>query len=319
MTSGPTVPARIGNVIDGEPSEKVRRGGAVGHDVRLHPGFVRLRSIPRSIVRPAGHRRSADLLRGLSARGLHVLAAEPASRRAQRGDAAGASVASPGSARPASRSHSSLSREVEQPVERRDVRRRDIAAPRASRKPREDQVVLQHSAPAAPAQAVERAASAPGAGRAAATSGRARCSTPGPSSKSPSGPDPVAFASRASCACPALDRPLDHDVLDLADRLRRVEPLRAHVDAVHDRVAAEQPVRVLEVVEALVDRLVARVGDEAVGGEQPGRTDELVRVPPERRAGGRAAGAEDALVEPVELLAVLGRLQPLLLGRAACR
>ena len=41
----------------------------------------------------------------------------------------------------------------------------------------------------------------------------------------------------------ASHRALDHDVLDLADRLRRIEALRADVDAIHDRVAAEQPVR----------------------------------------------------------------------------
>ena len=97
--------------------------------------------------------------------------------------------------------------------------------------------------------------------------------------------------------------------------LRRVEVLRADVDAVHDGMAAEQAVRVLEVVEALGGRLVARVGDEAVGLQQAGRADELVRVPPERRAGGRAAGAQDALVEAVQLLALLRRLQALALGR----
>ena len=47
--------------------------------------------------------------------------------------------------------------------------------------------------------------------------------------------------------------------------------------------------------------LVARVGDEAVGLQQARRADELVRVPPERRAGGRAAGAQDALVQAVQL------------------
>ena len=83
------------------------------------------------------------------------------------------------------------------------------------------------------------------------------------------------------------------------------EPLRADVHAVHDGVAAEQPVRVFEVVQALVGRLVARVGDEAVGLQQAGRADELVRVPPERRAGGGAAGAQDALVQAVQLLALL--------------
>ena len=97
--------------------------------------------------------------------------------------------------------------------------------------------------------------------------------------------------------------------------LRRVQALRAHVDAVHDRVAAEQAVRVLQVVETLAGRLVAAVGDEAIGLQQAGRTDELVRIPPERRARGRAARAQDALVQAVELFALRGRLQALLLRR----
>ena len=113
----------------------------------------------------------------------------------------------------------------------------------------------------------------------------------------------------------ASHRPLDHDLLDLADRLGRIESLRADVDAIHDRVATEEAVRILEVVEARSDRFVARVGDEAVGGEQPRRSHELVGIPPERGACRRATGAEDALVESIQLFAVLGRLQPLLLGR----
>src|SRR5690349_3018395 len=53
----------------------------------------------------------------------------------------------------------------------------------------------------------------------------------------------------SSCAS---NSPFDQQFLDLADRPRRVEPLRAHVDAIHDGVAAEQAVRVFKVVEALV-------------------------------------------------------------------
>jgi hypothetical protein len=45
-------------------------------------------------------------------------------------------------------------------------------------------------------------------------------------------------------------------------------------------MAAEQPVRILEVVQALAGGLVARIGDEAVGLQETRRADELVRVPP---------------------------------------
>src|ERR1700751_1226211 len=85
-----------------------------------------------------------------------------------------------------------------------------------------------------------------------------------------------------------------HHFLDLADRLRRVQALWADVDAVHDRVAAEQAVRILEIVQARASVLVAAVGDEAVRLQQAGGADELVRVPPEAGAGRGARCAQDA-------------------------
>jgi len=53
--------------------------------------------------------------------------------------------------------------------------------------------------------------------------------------------------------------PLDHQALDVGDGLGRVEMLGAGLGAVHDGVAAVEPERVLEVVEPLAGRLVARV------------------------------------------------------------
>src|SRR5205823_677524 len=72
-------------------------------------------------------------------------------------------------------------------------------------------------------------------------------------------------------------RPLDHDVLDLPDRRRRIQALWADVHAIHDRVTAKQPVRIVEVIEPLVQCLVAAVGDEAVRREQSRRAHELIR------------------------------------------
>ena len=80
-------------------------------------------------------------------------------------------------------------------------------------------------------------------------------------------------------------------------------------------MAAKQPVRVFEIVETLARGFVARVGDEPVGLQQSRGADKLVGIPPERRAGRRAACAQDALVEAVQLLAIRRRLQTLLLGR----
>src|SRR5512145_1182919 len=62
-------------------------------------------------------------------------------------------------------------------------------------------------------------------------------------------------------------------LLDLGNRLGRVQVLRAGFGAVHDRVAAVQAERVLELVQALAGRLVARVDDPTIGGQQGGRAE----------------------------------------------
>src|SRR5215510_11927587 len=112
-----------------------------------------------------------------------------------------------------------------------------------------------------------------------------------------------------------LHLPLDHLLLDLGNGLRRIEMLRAGVGAVHDGVAAIEPERVLEIVEALAGRLVAAVDDPALRLQQRRGAEEAVAVPPVARTRRRAAGTQDALVEPVELAAVVVALPPFLLGR----
>src|SRR4051812_47036280 len=74
--------------------------------------------------------------------------------------------------------------------------------------------------------------------------------------------------------------PRDHHLLDLGDGLCRVEALRAGVGAVHDGVAAVEPERVVQGVEALAGRLVAAVDEPAIGLEQGGGAEEAVAVPP---------------------------------------
>src|SRR6185312_10401926 len=107
-----------------------------------------------------------------------------------------------------------------------------------------------------------------------------------------------------------LDLPLDHLQLELRDGLRRVEALRARLGAVHDGVAAVEPERVFEVVETFAGGLIAGIRDPAVRLQQRGGPKVAVAVPPVARARGRAAGAQDALVEAVELFAVLVALFP---------
>src|SRR6266851_10342164 len=109
--------------------------------------------------------------------------------------------------------------------------------------------------------------------------------------------------------------PLDHHPLDLGDGLGGVEALRAGLGAVHDGVAAVEAERILEIVEALSGRLIPTVLEPAVGLKQRSGPEETLAVPPIARAGGRAARAQDAFVEAVELLTVLVALLPLLLRR----
>ena len=70
-------------------------------------------------------------------------------------------------------------------------------------------------------------------------------------------------------------------------------------------MASVQAHAIVQRILALGHLLVSRVGDPAVRLEENGGTEVLFLVPPVGRAGGRAAGAEDAFVEAVELLALV--------------
>src|SRR5262245_17366611 len=74
-------------------------------------------------------------------------------------------------------------------------------------------------------------------------------------------------------------------LLDLADCLGGIQILRTRFGAVHDRVAAVQPERILQRIESLAGRFVAAVDDPAVGGEQRGGPEKAIAVPPVARAG----------------------------------
>src|SRR4029453_284924 len=104
---------------------------------------------------------------------------------------------------------------------------------------------------------------------------------------------------QASIARVPLFRALDQLPLERSDRRRRVQPLGAGLGAVEDGVAAVEPERVLELVEALARALVAAVLDPAVRLQQDGGAEIAFAVPPVGGAGGRAAGAQDTLIEPV--------------------
>lgn len=76
-------------------------------------------------------------------------------------------------------------------------------------------------------------------------------------------------------------------------------------------MAAEDAERVFELVEALAGGFVAAVDEPAIGLQEDRRAEVAVAVPPIARAARRAAGAEDAFIEAVQLGAVLRTLQAL--------
>src|ERR1700741_3445490 len=96
-----------------------------------------------------------------------------------------------------------------------------------------------------------------------------------------------------------LSTAIGHHFLGMADRLRRIEPFRTRLRAVHDRVAAIEAERIVEAIEALAGVLIATVGQPAIRLQQDRRSEVLVLVPPVARARRRAAEAQDAFPEPV--------------------
>ncbi len=113
----------------------------------------------------------------------------------------------------------------------------------------------------------------------------------------------------------SLNLSLDHHLLDVGDFLRRIEALRAGLRAIQDGVAAIEPERILQEIEPLAGSFVARILQPAAGLQQCGGAEIAIAIPPIARAGGRAAGAQDAFVETIELLAVALALPPFLLRR----
>ena len=99
-----------------------------------------------------------------------------------------------------------------------------------------------------------------------------------------------------------------HHFLNLRYSLPGVQTLGASSGAIKNGMAAIQAHAIVQHRLALLFALVARIGQPAVGLQEHGRTEVFFAIPPVRGAWGRAARAEDAFVQPVEFLAVLGRL-----------
>lgn len=98
-------------------------------------------------------------------------------------------------------------------------------------------------------------------------------------------------------------------LLDLSNRLARIQVLGADLGAVHNGMASVELEGIVQLCQSLVSGSIAGVLDPAVGLHEDGRTEVLVRVPPVTGAGGGAAGAQDALVHAVQFGPVLSSLE----------
>jgi hypothetical protein len=96
-----------------------------------------------------------------------------------------------------------------------------------------------------------------------------------------------------------------HLLLDLGNGQARVETLGAGPCAVKNGVATVQAHRVVQSILPLGLPLVSGINQPPVRLQQDGGSEVLLRVPPVRWARGRAAGAENALIEAIKLPPVL--------------
>ena len=104
----------------------------------------------------------------------------------------------------------------------------------------------------------------------------------------------------------AVLMPIQHFESDHFDGMGRFQPFGTNLGAIHDGAAAEQAVCIIQIIEPLLRRAITAVKDEPVGLNQTRRPDEFVRIPPERWTLAAAAGAQDALISTVQLVAFGG-------------
>ena len=101
----------------------------------------------------------------------------------------------------------------------------------------------------------------------------------------------------------------DDRLLDETDRLGWIKAFRAGRGAIHDRVAAIETERVVQIVEPLLGGFITTVHDPAIGLQQHCRAKIAVTGPPPTRACGGAAEAQDAFPIAVDLCPLRDRLQ----------
>ena len=96
-----------------------------------------------------------------------------------------------------------------------------------------------------------------------------------------------------------------HTLLNLRNRQRRVQALGTRPTAVQNRMTPVQRHTIIQRVLPRLRRLVTGIRNPPITLQQNSRTEVFLAVPPVAGARGGAAGAEDALVEAVELAALV--------------
>src|SRR6516225_2340158 len=119
----------------------------------------------------------------------------------------------------------------------------------------------------------------------------------------------------AAISAGASDSAFDQHRLNFGDGLGRIEAFGASLGAIENGVAAIQSKRVFEIIEPRPGRFIAAVDDPAARLQQRGGPEIAIAVPPIAGAAAAAAGAQDALVETVELGAIFLALAPFGLRR----
>jgi len=102
---------------------------------------------------------------------------------------------------------------------------------------------------------------------------------------------------------------VQHDILDPSDGLSRVESLGTRLGAVHDGVASVERVIPLHLFHAVEQRLVTRIDHPTVHLHQHRGTQISIAIPPVTGAAGRAASAENALVQSIQFGTIFHRLK----------
>ena len=110
---------------------------------------------------------------------------------------------------------------------------------------------------------------------------------------------PMSYTTHHRCVSPRSGRPVEQHGANMADRLGRIQALRANIDAILDPVTPEDAKGVIQLGQAVFCCSIAAVGKEPIGLQQTRGTDKAVGFPPKRRAAGRATRTENALIQAV--------------------